>query len=202
MGVFVELLDQTTKILLDLDAAGKDNLSTLEGKILCLDITVPSVTIYIEVLDKGLKISDSIHGEYDVRLQGPITAFTKLTGANAGGSIMSNGQLSIEGDIETAQNFAKILSELDLDWEELAARFIGDTAARKVGNLCRDFSGWVADTSKQSANNFAEYLQEEKQLLVTNLAAENFQTRLSELRADVDRLQQRIRRLKKQLSPD
>ena len=59
----------------------------------------------------------------------------------------------------------------------------------------RDLSDWATESMDLSRTNAAEYLQEEKRLLVTDLARERFRNDVNALRADVDRIEQRILRL-------
>jgi ubiquinone biosynthesis protein UbiJ len=71
-----------------------------------------------------------------------------------------------------------------------------------VGNVLRDFGNWISESTDLSMQNTAEYFQEEKRVLVTNLAMERFQNAVDKLRADSERLEQRVNILKQKLNSD
>jgi len=103
----------------------------------------------------------------------------------------------VRGDAEVGQAFRKIIAELDLDWEELLARNIGDTPARKLGNALRGLGDWAEQSFAFARENAADYLSEEKQTLATDAAARRFERQVDQTRADVDRLAQRVQRIKR-----
>ncbi len=200
MSVFFDFLNRTSEVLLSVDPDGREKLATLEGKVLCLEITAPKITLYLIPSKAGLKINQHCEGEPNVTLSGSVMAFAKLGGAGIDSGVLSDGQVKMQGDAESGQAFQKILSQLDIDWEELLSRYIGDTPARKAGNVARHFGDWVAQSLHLSRINVGEFLQEEKRVLVTNPAMQRFQDSVDKLRVDTDRLQQRISRLQKNRS--
>ncbi len=184
---------------MSVDPDGKEKLARLEGKVLCIEITIPQLTLYMSPSREGLKINQQCDAEADVTLTGSAMAFVKLGTAGIGSGVLSDGRVTMQGDTETGQAFQKVLSQLDIDWEELLARYIGDTPARKAGNVVRNFGRWASQSLDLSRRNTGEFLQEEKRVLVTNLAMQRFQDSVDKLRADTDRLEQRISRLKKNM---
>ena len=102
----------------------------------------------------------------------------------------------MQGDAEAGQALQKIFARFDFDWEELIAQMIGDTPARKVGNALRHSFDWASNSVALSQQNIADYLTEERQLIVSQTAMERFAEEVDRLRADTDRLEMRIERLK------
>lgn len=200
MNVLVDFLNRTCRTLLEVDPDGRQKLTELEGKVLCIEITVPPLKLYLRPSSEGLEISEKSDTEPDVTLSGSMMAFARLGTSGVESRVLSEGQITMQGDVETGQVFQKILTRLDIDWEELLSRYIGDTPARKVGNVLRDFGSWASESADLSMKNTAEYFQEEKRVLVTNLAMERFQSAVDKLRADTDRLEQRLNILKQNLS--
>ena len=192
MDALTNFLDQITRLLLSLDPDGREKLAGLKGKSFCLEVTAPQVTLYLIPTDHGLKLANERDGEPDVTLTGPLSAFIRLARSDSPGNLSADGQISMQGDAEAGQAFGKVLSQLDIDWEEGLSRFVGDTPARKIGNVLRGLNDWATESVDLSRTNAAEYLQEEKRLLVTNLAQERFCDDVNDLRADVDRIEQRI----------
>jgi len=199
MNALVDFLNRTCHALLEVDPDGRQKLAELEGKVLCIEITAPPLTLYLKPSSAGMEIMQQFEMEPDVTLSGTVLAFVKLGASGAESRVLSEGQVSMQGDAETGQAFQKILAQLDIDWEELLSRYIGDTPARKAGNVIRDLNNWIAESADLSMKNTTEYFQEEKRVLVTNLAMERFQNSVGKLRADTDRLEQRLHRLKQGL---
>lgn len=195
MDALTAFLDRVTRLLLDLDPDGREKLAGLKGKSFCLEVTAPKITLYLIPTDRGLELRQERHGEPDVTLTGPLSAFIRLTRPDSQGNLSADNQISMRGDAEAGQAFGKILSQLDIDWEEGLSRLVGDTPARKMGNILRDLNDWAAESMDLSRTDAAEYLQEEKRLLTTPLAHERFCNDVNDLRADVDRIEQRIIRL-------
>jgi len=195
MDALTAFLDRITRLLLNLDPDGREKLARLKGRIFCLEVTAPKITLYLIPTEHGLELADECDGEPDVTLTGPLSAFIRLVRPESQGNLSANSQINMQGDAEVGQAFGKVLSQLDIDWEEGLSRLVGDTPARKTGNILRDLNDWAAESVDLSRTDAAEYLQEEKRLLTTNLAHERFCSDVNNLRADVDRIEQRIIRL-------
>ncbi len=195
MDALANLSDQVLRLLLSLDPDGREKLAGLKGRIFCLEVTAPRITLYLIPTDHGLKLVRECDGEPDVTLTGPLSAFIRLARPGSQGNLSAEGQISMQGDAQAGQAFGKVLSQLDIDWEEGLSRLVGDTPARKTGSVLRDLNDWATESVELSRTNTAEYLQEEKRLLATHLAWERFCNDVNDLRADVDRIEQRITRL-------
>jgi ubiquinone biosynthesis protein UbiJ len=108
---------------------------------------------------------------------------------------MSSGSVQIEGDTTLAQQFAKALGGLDVDWEEQAARVLGDPIAHQVGQGMKGLSDWGRQTSRTLTADLKEYLEEEGRLVPTRYELDAFLAEVDTLRDDVERLEARLARL-------
>ena len=201
MSALFEFLNRATEVVLDLDPDGREKLGGLEGKVVCVKITAPEIELFLKPSSEGLVIVPEHNATPDVTLTGTLLSFAKLGVAGSGNGVLSSGQVIIEGDVETGQDFQKILGQLDLDWEELLSRFIGDTPARKAGNILRDIGGWTRESAELSRENFSDYLKEEKRILATPLAMERLEKEVEKVRRDVDRIEQRMNKIRRFLEP-
>ena len=197
MNALYGFLNRVAKVLIDSDPDTKQNLAALDGKVLCLDITSPQFTLYLLPGQHGVQIVENCDSEPSVTLSGPLPAFVRLATGGADSGVLSDGQVTMKGDADTGQAFQRVVSQLDLDGEELLSNYVGDTPARKIGNLARYLGQWAARTGSLSAENVADYLTEEKQVLVTPVAMERLENSINQLRADVDRIEQRLSKLTK-----
>ena len=203
MNLLYQFLDKATHTLIDLDPDTKRKLTELEGKVLCIKIRSPDLTLYLLPGENGIEVRERIDDSPDVTLSGPLSAFIKL-GLDAKGEdrnrVFSEGGVTMEGNAEVGQAFQKAMSDLDIDFEELLSRYIGDTPARKVGVAAQGLRSWAEDAIDLSRENMADYLTEEKEVLVTPVKMERFEKSIDILRSDVDRLEQRIKKLERQFA--
>lgn len=115
-------------------------------------------------------------------------------------NMLNDGALNIDGDAQFANQLRSIFMQVDIDWEEITSKYIGDTFAHQVGNFARRFKSY----KKRSVENFrldvSEYIQEESRLAPTKTEVEHFLNDVDVLDADVERLEARMRRLDKAIA--
>ena len=106
---------------------------------------------------------------------------------------------NVEGDTGFASAISKVAANLRWDVEEDLSRAFGDIAAHRLAGAGRSAAAWPKQAATSLAASVAEYLTEEKHLLVTPLRAGEFVRDVDELRDAVERLDKRIERLQRQL---
>ena len=106
---------------------------------------------------------------------------------------------NVEGDTGFASAISKVAANLRWDVEEDLSRVFGDIAAHRMAGAGRAAAAWPKQAATSLAENVAEFLTEEKHLLVTPLRAEEFVHEVDELRDAVERLDKRIERLQQQV---
>ena len=171
-------------------------LEALNGKVFCINLTTPPASLHLKVEPGGVSVAPRSEQQADVTLEGSIFAFAKLGGRGSMSQVVTDGQVKMDGDVEAGQALQKILAKFDFDWEELVARLVGDTPARKIGNLVRSTIDWADHSADLSQRNVADYLTEEKRMVVSQMALDRFAEKVNQLRADTDRLASRIDRLR------
>ena len=141
----------------------------------------------------GFRVRTTHNATPDVTLRGDVPVFARL--AFGEGVTRRAGELQISGDIELGQRFQHVLKSLDIDWEGQSARFVGDVAAHQLGRAARGLRAWARSSRGYLEQDLREYLQEENRLLVRREAVDRFLGAVDTLRADADRLEQRLTRL-------
>lgn len=101
----------------------------------------------------------------------------------------------VEGDAEFAAAISQVAANLRWDAEEDLSRVVGDIAAHRLAGAGRAAAAWPRQAARSMAENAAEYLTEEAQVLVTPLQASEFVREVDELRDATERLEKRIERL-------
>ncbi|MEA3291210.1 MAG: SCP2 sterol-binding domain-containing protein [Pseudomonadota bacterium] len=192
-----ELLEGAGNTLLRLDPDSLRRLSALQGSVLGIEIREPELHLYLLPSGEGLRVERDYAGEADVTLRGTLWSFARLGREGMKGELFHDGSLEMSGNAELGQQYQQFLGQLDLDWEELLSRLLGDTPARKLGNLLRGLGEWATEAGDSAQRNLGEFLQEERRDLTSRLQSDEFIQGVDELRSDVERLAQRVGRLAK-----
>ena len=103
--------------------------------------------------------------------------------------------IRIAGDAGIGQEFQRLIRLLDIDWEDRLSRFVGGTAAHRIGRSLRGFSDFARQGAWRFGENLREYLQEETRDLPLRREVEAFNSAVDILRTDIDRLDARVQRL-------
>ena len=106
---------------------------------------------------------------------------------------------NVEGDTAFASAISRVAANLRWDIEEDLSRVFGDIAAHRMAETGRSAAAWPKQAATSLAGNVAEFLTEEKHLLVTPLRAAEFVRDVDDLRDAIERLDKRIERLQRQI---
>lgn len=175
-----------------LDPAAMPKFSKMEGKVIAIDILGINQKLYFFPGGDGVMIMSDFDGEADTMLTGSPLALARLGLLKNAAPVLFSGEVVISGDTRLGSEFKKILSQVNIDWEEILSDHTGDMLAHKVGNLARDFSSWV-DRSKHSMFiDAGEYLTEESHASPAKAEINRFIKDVDNLRAATDRLQAKI----------
>lgn len=193
----VRLLEAIGNRLLALDPETLARLDGLSGKIIELDISVPALRFFVVPSRLGLRFLTESQVRPDVTLRAPLSTFAKLALVPRADEDMATlRDLEITGDIELGTRFQRILRGLDIDWEELVSRVLGDVAAHKGANAVRAGIAWLTSAVDVLARDAGEFLQFERGALPARVEIDEYMRAVDVLRADVARLEQRIARLR------
>ena len=181
---------------LSLDPEVAEKLSALEGKVIAIEISVVNKTLYFFPHQAGMDISDYYEDQPDTTLKGSPVALIKMSLSKDVAPLMLKGEVEIEGDVRLGRSFKKILSEMDVDWEEHIAKIIGDAPAHHLANITKKLFGWSKQAGNDVAADVSEYLQEESRDVLSKPELEMFYDDVDDLRNKLDRFQARINALK------
>lgn len=191
------LIEAIGNRVLALDPETLARLDALSGKIIEVEITTPSMRFFIVPSRLGLRFLTESQVAADVTLRAPLSTFAKLALVPRADEDMATlRDLEITGDIELGTRFQRALRGLDIDWEELASRVLGDVAAHKGANAVRAGVAWLNSAVNVLARDAGEFLQFERGALPARVEVDEFMRAVDVLRADVARLEQRVARLR------
>jgi ubiquinone biosynthesis protein UbiJ len=188
----VKNLEVLVNRLLSMDEEGRAALCGLAGSTMSVVLDDTRYRLFLRITDEGLELHDDPEPEADVTIRGTPAAFL---GFVRGEKAAAGGSIDISGDVALAQEFQAVLKNLELDWEESLSGLIGDTLARKAGNLIRGTARFMAQTRRTLEADISEYLRYETEVLPDRAEIDEFNSAVDTLRNDVERLKIRIARL-------
>jgi ubiquinone biosynthesis protein UbiJ len=189
-------LETALNLAVRLDPDLRSRLASLEGAVIALEPVGLGLTLYLLPDASGIRVVDRYDGEPSVRIQGlPLALVRQWRGGRSAGDVW------VEGDAAVGREFQAALARLDIDWEELLSRLVGDAIAHQTGRFWRELQAWGQRTGDVLRRDGCEYLQHELRVLPPRPAVEQFLGAVDTLREDVDRLAARIERLRRWLAP-
>jgi ubiquinone biosynthesis protein UbiJ len=183
----------TINHLLAQEAWARDSLMRRAGKVACIDMghlrlcmrvardgmleaaadaDVPDVTIHVKLSDLPLI------------LQNRDRAFSYVR---------------IDGDAEFANTISQLSKGLRWDAEHDLERFLGPLLASRLAGGARAAVSHAAGSGRRVAENVAEFLLEERRVLIRPATVDVFADEVNRLRDDVERSAKRIAKLEQRM---
>lgn len=203
---------------LKLDGESLPKCEALDGKIIRLHITGFELNLFFLPAISGIQVmanypdnslvdvnetileNQRSYGEVDATIHGSPMALMRLSSSNNSSAAMLESDIEIEGDMRVAEQFSAILTEVDIDWEELLSRLVGDIIAHQAGQAVRTGSDWFNESMEAMKLNTSEYLSEESKVTPAEAEIEDYKDEVDDLRMDIDRLEARLKNMKAVLS--
>lgn len=136
---------------------------------------------------------DMEHGQCWVSVS--IFALDKLKHNNQLTKLIKSGQLDFAGDLGILQALGRLFGELDLDFEEVLSNYIGDAPAYQLNTSIKKLAINAQQQFTLITQTLSDAALDEKPIGVRKIMLINFCDEVSQLRADADRLEARIKDL-------
>lgn len=196
--MLLKLINNTIQKYLDSDPEITASLNEFNEQNLLLKLTDINQEFLIEINDSTLTVS-AFSDEDEITISTTISAnVITLMRLGLGAdyqSLLTSGALQIEGDVELASQLRELFTKVDIDWEELASKYVGDSVAHQLGIVSNRFKKYKQRSVENFRLDVSEYLQEESRLVPTKIEIEGYLNNVDKLEADIDRLEARTRRL-------
>ncbi len=197
---WLKLVESAGNQLLQLDPDLLEQLKPFYGKTFRIEFIEPSFAMDLRPCPDGFIIeaaSDATSdAEPDVSLRGSLWAFVQLAKEGAHSDVFHQGKITMQGDAELGQAFQRVFATLDIDWEEILSKFIGDMAARNISLAAQEVKSWFNQSNAQFKQNTGEYLQEELRVTPAKVEVDAMNDEIETLRSDAARLEARIAKIK------
>ena len=146
----------------------------------------------VSLAQNDIAVMGNYAGKPDTTIKGAPITLMRLGTSNDSGKTLLESDASIEGNTHVGAEFSRILSEVDIDWEQILSQFVGDTVAYQAGQLVAGSAKWLKERQQTLQSETSEYLTEESQLTPAEAEINHYLDQVDELRMSVDRLEARI----------
>ncbi len=183
------LLTRLLHHLINQNGWARDQLRPFAGK--AVRFIIPPISATITVLEDGGLAMAGETAEPEALVAIPFSvALRLLADDEAAGTL-----ITVEGDTELAAVLAKVLRNMQWEYEEDLSQIIGDAAAYQVGQFGRKILSEAKRQSLNVAQMFAEYWQEEQPLIAKKRHVAHFLKEVDALRDDVERFEKRLEKV-------
>jgi ubiquinone biosynthesis protein UbiJ len=184
----------TINHLLAQEAWARDTLMRRAGKVACIDMG--HVRLCMRVARDGML---EVAGEEDVP---DVTIHVKVSDLPL---ILQNrdrafSYVRIDGDAEFANTISQLSKGLRWDAEHDLERILGPIPAARLAGGARAAVSHATGASRRLAENVAEFLLEERRVLIRPSTVDAFADEVNRLRDDVERSAKRIAKLEQRLA--
>lgn len=192
-------LESAVNQALALSAGSAAALAPLEGCVFALHCTAPTIDVFLEPVDSGIRLMGVYDGPVTTSIRGEASDFTELATSADPAATLINGNLELVGDSAPLIELQKTLSHLDVDWEAPLVDTLGDVAGHQAAEILRGAFRWGKQAGGSLSRQLEEFIHEEARLSPPRLELEDFYRDVQELGMRVERLESRARRLRKKL---
>lgn len=198
------MLEHLQNTALGLVEIGSNQLLRMDGDVLehCEKISGCCIAIHLKDIDKtlycqpgswGINLSlDKPNKDIDATISGRIMALVNLSAQQDKIATSIKERVEVTGNAQVAQQFQKILSEINIDWEEQIAQITGDVIAVKITRTAHSMQNWLKNSLESLVLNSRDYVQHEVNMTPTEYEFSDFKQQVGTIRDGVERLEAKL----------
>ena len=180
---------------LTMDPGAEKKLKPLNGCVLEIRINNLNQSLFVAAKDGQISFLSAEHAP-TVTMTSSLVGFLKLAASRDSASMLNSGELEFSGDAVRAQQIQRFTEQLDIDWEGLLAKFIGDTPDKFLSSGAKQ-SITIAKTFTQNfIRDLEEFVKYELRLIPSRALSDKQFDAIDQLRLASDRLEARVRAIK------
>jgi ubiquinone biosynthesis protein UbiJ len=191
-----------------LDPESSARLAALDGKVISIILLMKIDKDKVDEGDAGITINFKIENSRmhvladkpehtDVVIKGTPLSLLHMSISKQNRKQFFAEDVSIQGNLELGQQIIDLFDEMEIDWEEHTSHLLGDVSAHQVGRFVRGVKQFFRQARSSMIQNVNEYVHEEALIFPPREALEDFFQDIDVMRMDADRLEARIKRLRK-----
>lgn len=193
------LLNKSITRFIRLDPNYQTLLKPLAHKTVLLDLSSPSIALYLQFYDAHITISTekTTTPQATIRCR-PIDLMIQHLSPDS----PKIGDITLSGNLKTVEAMQHFFRSLTLDWEEELSHFIGDPLAFKIGDIIQKNKEKTKALLPHLKEDIQQFLHFDRKLFPDKEALNNYHEDVDILRAKADRLTTRLTRLENHTSRD
>ena len=186
------LLETGVNRLQQLDTGAQQRRKMLDGTVIGVALKELNKPLYFVISRQQIDILSQYAGQSDCFIRLNISALKELQNNHQLTHLIKTEQLEVEGDIQLAQQFAQLLTEMDIDWEEQLSSKIGDLLAHKFCYHSKLARQGLCSQLNRIEQHCSQLITEELKLAPGSLEVAHFCEQVTDLSMQTRRLQERI----------
>lgn len=189
---FAPVLERAINAALAMDPGAEKKLQPLNGCVLEIRISNLNQSLFIGAKGNRVLLLSAEHSP-TVTMTASLLALAKLAAKRDSGELIANRDLSFSGDAVRAQQIQRFTDNLDIDWEGLLARFIGDAPAKFLTSGAKQSLTLAKTFGQNFVRDLEEFVKYELRLLPSRALADKQFDAIDQLRIASDRLEARVK---------
>lgn len=191
-SILASILSKSIQNALKYDPKSVKKLAPMAGKKVKIHIQPINQSVVVLIHEDNLSVSTDSEMEVDTTISGkPSALFAMSTNQHIPGL----DGVSINGDATTGQFIADFLKQLQPDWEDAWCDLLGEVPGYHVNQFIKGLKEAGSSLFNSVRASSKDYLLEENRELVSPREMEEFLDQVDDLRADTDRIAQKIDQL-------
>ncbi|MGB2078283.1 MAG: ubiquinone biosynthesis accessory factor UbiJ [Vibrio sp.] len=174
-------------------------LSRLKGKVISVHLREFDLRLFF-VFSQRIDVLSQFEGEVDCALSFKLSLLPQLKEQANLTALIKQDQLSLDGDVQLAQQFSKLLNEIQPDIEDLLSKVMGDVLAYQMVQGATQTQNWLTSKFKTHQSQLGQAITHEWQLAPSALEVAYFCDQVDELNQSLDKLEQRLDTLQQKSS--
>lgn len=196
LGLVLATLETVINRALRYDRASCLRLAELENRCVAVHIEGLALSVYLQVLDDGIRLSTQPPATPDAELRAPSVALLR-TLLSPATTLAPGGDMQILGDTALLTELREIARDADIQWELPLAQVVGDAAAFRIGQSARGLLHFARQGIQTLFQDTSEYLRTDSGHLPERWEVNAWKDDVDSLRADVERIEARLQRFEK-----
>ncbi len=190
------LLETGINKLQQLDSSASHKRKALNGTIIGVSFKEFDKAIYFVISNQQIDLLGKFEGQVDCFIRLNFMALMELQDSHQLTNLIKNGQLEVDGDIKVVQQFAQLLTEMEIDWEEHLSRKMGDLLAHKLVFHVKQGKKQFINQNNKAQKQLAEIITEELKLAPGSLEVAYFCDQVSDVEKQLVLLEKRMSAMK------
>lgn len=197
--MLIGLIESAGKNILATDPDTLAALAEMSGQVIAFEIRQLDRTLYLRPMADGIEVELDSDLVANVTFSAKPEVFIRLAKDGLNSAEYAPGELEINGDALLGQKFAKALSNIDIDWEELLSQHIGDVSARLVSKELQNIFNWTNKQGSLAQQNLSDFLFNRAQLLAKPDDITTFMAEVDTLASQAERFAAKLKKFEDNL---